>query len=467
MLPAGLLPNANARLVTALFLGTTLSISSVKIVAMVVRELDFQRRNIGQILLASSILDDTIAWILLGIISSFAAKGAVDLPSLLRSVVGTALFLALSFTIGRQIVFRLIRFTNDSFLSEVPVISAIVALMGVMALITDWIGVHTVLGAFVAGMLIGDSPILTRQIDAQLRALITALFMPVFFGLSGLSADLRVLADPTMLLLTVGIVLIASVGKFTGAFVGGWLGGLSSRECLALGCGMNARGSTEVIIATIGLSLGVLDRKFLHDDRHHGAGHHARHAAHAALGAVASSADRRRGGAPQARGVGGAQFRRQSGEAVDRRRQVGERPVRNPACRPSRREPGAAGDGAAPRLARCERRSRAVGGPGEASARREPEGGGRVDQGKGNRPPKSAAAPPIEVTLRHHAAPIQEAIAAEAGKGYDLLVVGIDRPVAPDGRFRQDLTDIAAAFEGPLAIADARGVHMTSPSEPD
>ncbi len=55
-----------------------------------------------------------------------------------------------------------------------------------MALITQLIGVNTVLGAFVAGILIGESPILTRHIDEQLRGLITALFMPVFFGLSGL-----------------------------------------------------------------------------------------------------------------------------------------------------------------------------------------------------------------------------------------------------------------------------------------
>ena len=65
-----------------------------------------------------------------------------------------------------------------------------------MALITDLIGVHTVLGAFVAGILVGQSPILTRHIDEQLRGLITALFMPVFFGLAGLSADLTILKDP-------------------------------------------------------------------------------------------------------------------------------------------------------------------------------------------------------------------------------------------------------------------------------
>jgi hypothetical protein len=129
-----------------------------------------------------------------------------------------------------------------------------------MALTTSAIGVHTVLGAFVAGILVGQSPILTRHIDEQLRGLIVALFMPVFFGLAGLTTNLAVLANTDLLLLTVGLIVIASLGKFSGAFLGGRLGGMNWAESLALGCGMNARGSTEVIIATIGLSIGVLNQ---------------------------------------------------------------------------------------------------------------------------------------------------------------------------------------------------------------
>src|SRR4029079_8816158 len=93
--------------------------------------------------------------------------------------------LALSFTIGRRLIFRLIRWANDKFVSELSVITTILLVTGIMGLMTDAIGVHTVLGAFVAGILIGQSPILTRHIQEQLRGLIVALFMPVFFGLAG------------------------------------------------------------------------------------------------------------------------------------------------------------------------------------------------------------------------------------------------------------------------------------------
>ena len=199
---------------------------------MVVREMRFMRRNLGQVIVASAIIDDTIGWTIIAIIFGLALHGGVDLATLAQSVLGTALFLVVSFTLGRRLVFTLIRWTNDTFVSDMPVITTILVVMGLMALITHLIGVHTVLGAFVAGILTGQSPILTRHIDEQLRGLITALFMPVFFGLAGLGADLTILKDPDLLLVTLGLVLIASLGKFGGAFLGGWLGGLTRPEAL-------------------------------------------------------------------------------------------------------------------------------------------------------------------------------------------------------------------------------------------
>jgi Kef-type K+ transport system membrane component KefB/nucleotide-binding universal stress UspA family protein len=260
MLPDSMLPDPQKRLITSLFLGTALSIASVKIVAMVVREMNFMRRVVGQVIIASAIIDDSIGWIIVSIIFSLALHGSIEPIPLAQSILGTVLFMVASLTIGRRAVFFVIRWVNDNFVSEYAVITAILVIMGIMALITHMIGVHTVLGAFVAGILVGESPILTRHIDEQLRGLITAFFAPVFFGIAGLSADLTILADPEIALFTAGLVLVASLGKFGGAFLGAELGGLTRREGLALACGMNARGSTEVIIATVGLSMGALNQ---------------------------------------------------------------------------------------------------------------------------------------------------------------------------------------------------------------
>src|SRR6202023_2800353 len=117
-----MLPHPEHRLITSLFLGTALSISSVKIVAMVVRQMNFMRRNVGQVIIASAVIDDTLGWIIIAITFSLATQGGVDAWSLLRSILGTVVFLGLSLTFGRRLVFGLIRWANDTLVSEAPVI---------------------------------------------------------------------------------------------------------------------------------------------------------------------------------------------------------------------------------------------------------------------------------------------------------------------------------------------------------
>ena len=120
MLPDGVLPDPNRRLLTSLFLATALSISSVKIVAAVLREVEYLRRNLGQVILAAAILDDTIGWTILAFIGGLAAQGRIVIGPVLFCVLGTAAFLAFCFTIGRRWVARIIRWTNDHSSSRCP-----------------------------------------------------------------------------------------------------------------------------------------------------------------------------------------------------------------------------------------------------------------------------------------------------------------------------------------------------------
>lgn len=451
-LPDALLPNPQQRLVASLFMGTALSISSVKIVAVVVREMNFMRRNVGQIIVATAVIDDTIGWIIIAVIFSLASQGALDFASVAKAVLGTLAFLAVSFTFGRRLVFQLIRWANDNLVSTAPVITVILLLMSVMALITHLIGVHTVLGAFVAGILVGESPILTRQIDDRLRGLISSFFMPVFFGLAGLSADLSVLRDPNLLMLTGLLVVIASVGKFGGAFVGGTLGGLNNRESLALASGMNARGSTEVIIATIGLSIGVLSQNLF--------------TMIVTMAIVTTMAMPPMLRAALARlPMNKEEKERLEREEFEKRGFLAnlERPllavdesvnatfaahiagliagmrglpitVLHIGKRPEEREKGRDGDES----------HEAVVKKAAVSA------GNDADAGS------------VDVVTRTRRAELGETIADEARKGFDFLVVGVDKVAAKD-RFDRKIDDIAAEFEGPLAIVAAKGKHLKQP----
>lgn len=258
LIPQSLVPDEGRRLVTALFLGTALSISSVKIVAMVLMQVGFIRRDLGQLILATAILDDSIAWIMVSIIAGMATRGTIDVGQIGLSIAAAVGFLTISLTIGRKLVARLIRWSNDTLQTEFPVITIVLVVTFSMALMTDLIGVHSTLGAFVAGVIIGQAPILRGHIEQELRGLILAFFSPVFFAVAGLQMDLTTLASPVMIGLALIFVAIATVGKTLGALMGGHFAGLSWRESLAMATGLNARGSTEVIIATIGMSLGVL-----------------------------------------------------------------------------------------------------------------------------------------------------------------------------------------------------------------
>jgi Kef-type K+ transport system membrane component KefB/nucleotide-binding universal stress UspA family protein len=460
MLPDSILPNPQARFVTALFLATALSISSIKIVAMVVREMNFMRRDIGQIIVASAILEDSSGWIIIAISFGIASSGTLDLRSVSFAIVGTLLFLAVSMTVGRRVVFGLIRWTNDHFASEFAVITMILLIMFTMALITYLIGVQTVLGAFVAGVLIGESPILTRHIDEQLRGLIAALFMPVFFGLSGLSADLTILKDPNLLLLAGGLIVIASVGKFAGAFVGGKLGGLNRAESLALACAMNARGSTEVIVASIGLSAGVFSRNL-----------YTLIVGMAVLTTMTMPPMLR--WALRRLPLREAERQRLEREELDARGFV-----------PNLERLLLAVDGSANGTF-ASRLAGAIAGSGdkpttiiELGPGKWPRRATHKDAEQSNQVRNAAALTvtlathadeekpgSVQVTARAKKADSAEAIADEAQKGYDLLIVGIDKTRGPRGGFGPEITRIAEGFEGPLAVAIAGG-RLASGSEP-
>jgi Kef-type K+ transport system membrane component KefB/nucleotide-binding universal stress UspA family protein len=450
-LPETLLPHPEARLVASLFLGTALSISSVKIVAVVVREMQFMRRNVGQIIVATAIIDDAIGWIIIAMIFSLASQGSLDVWSVGKAVLGTLAFLAVSFTIGRRLAFQLIRWANDHLISSAAVITVILLMMCGMALITHLIGVHSVLGAFVAGVLVGESPILTRQIDERLRGLITSLFMPVFFGLAGLSADLTILKDPGLFALTALLVLIASLGKFGGAWLGGSLGGLNRAECLALASGMNARGSTEVIIATIGLSMGVLSQNLF-----------SMIVTMAILTTMAMPPMLR---AALARlPLGNDEKARLEREELEENGFVANLERLLLAVDESANARFAAhiaGLIAGPRglpitvlhigsRASRQKDKREDDASHEAVVKHAAKAAAGIDEDP---------ARDVDVTTRAREKKAGEAVLDEARKGFDLLLVGMDKVVAADG-FERKIEEVTAGFDGPLAIIAGKGSHL-------
>lgn len=258
LLPQEFIAAPDQRLVFSLFIGTAMSISAIPVIAKVLVEMRVVRRDIGQITLAAGMIDDTIGWILLSVVAGLARGGTVNVGTVGGSLLSVVAFLGLSFTLGRRLVQFVIRRVDNATQGDAGMLTALIGMALLFGTITQALGLEAVLGAFVVGILVGQ----VKRFDHHLRHLFevvaVGIFAPIFFAASGLRVDLRALVDPSVLLVGLAVLAVAIFGKFAGAYAGARLSRLGHWEGLSLGAGMNARGAMEIIVATIGLSLGVL-----------------------------------------------------------------------------------------------------------------------------------------------------------------------------------------------------------------
>ncbi|ARV60937.1 sodium:proton antiporter [Nostocales cyanobacterium HT-58-2] len=258
-LPDNFLVNPSQRLIFSLFIATAMSISAVPVIAKVLMDLKLIRRDIGQVTLAAGMTDDTIGWILLSVVSGLASSGKFDFQTVLRAIGGAVLFLGIAFTVGRSLMAWMLRWVDDYIGGATASLSALLVLALGAAAFTHTLGIEAALGAFVIGILAGQSPRFSREAGLTLELITSGFLAPIFFATAGLKVDLQQMLAPQTLVIGLVVLAVACFGKFTGAYIGSRVGGLSHWEGIAMGSGMNARGAMEIIVATIGVSLGVLN----------------------------------------------------------------------------------------------------------------------------------------------------------------------------------------------------------------
>ncbi|MFC7156209.1 cation:proton antiporter [Halomarina halobia] len=258
VLPAEFLVSPDQRLVFSLFVATAMSISSIPVIAKVLMDMDLVRRDIGQITLASGMINDSLGWIMLSVVAGLARSGVVDLGSAAETILILLVFLGVSFTLGRRLSRRIVRFVDNAVGGDTAKITTLMVLALGVGSLTHYLGIEAVLGAFVVGILVGDVKRFDRQARHLFEVVTVGVFAPIFFATAGLRVNLAAMLDPTVFAVGMAALGVAIAGKFVGTYVGAAAAGLSRWEGISLGAGMNARGAMEIIIATIGLSLGVL-----------------------------------------------------------------------------------------------------------------------------------------------------------------------------------------------------------------
>jgi Kef-type K+ transport system membrane component KefB len=254
--PEEILPTAVGRPVFALFLATAMSISAIPVIARILMDLDLYQTRLGMVILSTAIADDTIGWVVLAIVAGIAS-GGVETLAIARTVALTLGYLVFALTIGRRLVRLAMRFSGRRLRVPYAQVSMMMILVFASGAVTQAIGVHLVLGAFVAAMLIGRLDRVDRLAIAGVKQVGLGFFIPFFFVYTGIKVDLTTLRGSAIIFTAIA-VLVACVSKIAGGSLGAWIGGLPRWEALAVGVGKNARGAMELVIAAIGLSIGVL-----------------------------------------------------------------------------------------------------------------------------------------------------------------------------------------------------------------
>jgi Kef-type K+ transport system membrane component KefB len=235
----------------AIFLGTALSVTAFPVLMRILGERGLLRTRLGALVIACAAADDIIAWCLLaGVVILIESAGA----PIWQMLLGVAAFCALMLTVGRAIARRAL--SGPGGLTHARLAGILLAVVA-SAATTEWLGVHALFGAFLAGAIMPRDELLVRQLQERLEDLTVVFLLPLFFASAGLRTDIGLLAGDLWLVAAL-ILAAAVVGKLGGAAIAARASGMPWGESLAVGALMNTRGLMELVVASVGLEIGVI-----------------------------------------------------------------------------------------------------------------------------------------------------------------------------------------------------------------
>jgi Kef-type K+ transport system membrane component KefB len=237
-----------------LFMGVAMAITAFPVLARILADTGLTRTDLGRLALTCAAVGDVTAWCLLafvvGVVQS--REGGGLLPSVM-----TVGYIALMFMVVRPAMLRRCRRLDADAISR-DVIAAVIVAALVSALITEWIGIHAIFGAFLMGAMIPHDSRLARALEDRIENLVTILLLPAFFAFAGMRTEIGLIASWTGWLTCAAIIVLATVGKFGGTVVAARFAGHEWRTATSLGVLMNTRGLMELIVLNVGLDLGVI-----------------------------------------------------------------------------------------------------------------------------------------------------------------------------------------------------------------
>ncbi|MDM0121413.1 cation:proton antiporter domain-containing protein [Variovorax arabinosiphilus] len=240
----------------ALFLGVALSITAFPVLARILKDRHMTRTPVGQLALGAAGVVDSLAWVLLALVVAFASSGA-GLAGFMRISLGLAVLVAVIFLVVKPLVARMLRVHAPGGVPSPTVLATLMIGLFACAMVTEWLHLHAVFGAFLFGLSLPRDDRLLKHLVERLEPLSIIVLMPIFFALAGLGTTSGAFAHAGLGAMAL-ILVVASVGKIAGGAAGARVSGYGWRDSLATGALMNSRGLMELIVIKVGLDAGLI-----------------------------------------------------------------------------------------------------------------------------------------------------------------------------------------------------------------
>jgi Kef-type K+ transport system membrane component KefB len=236
---------------TSAIFGLALAATSIGITSRALGELGVLDRRFARIILGAAIVDDILALILIGVVTG-VVQGDLSASTVLVAFSGIGL-VALGFFVARRVRgLSKTAFTWPLF-ADTPLVVAFL-LMLALAIVSSIAGLAAIIGAFVAGLIVAETEA-QHDVEHETRTLVT-IFVPFFFAYTGAQVDIAAFLDPTVLAISLALGLLGILTKAIGGIIGAWSAGRWTS--VAVGFGMVPRGEVGIVVAGLGVSLGIL-----------------------------------------------------------------------------------------------------------------------------------------------------------------------------------------------------------------
>ncbi|WP_448138594.1 cation:proton antiporter [Sphingobacterium siyangense] len=240
----------------SLFIGISMSITAFPVLARIIQERGLQKSKLGAMAITCAAADDITAWCILAVVIAIVKAG--DFASALYTIGLAVAYVLIMIKIVRPFLMRVGEVKGSKEALSKPVVAIFFIVLLLSAYATEVIGIHALFGAFMAGAIMPEGSRFRTAFIEKIEDVSTLLLLPLFFVYTGLRTQIGLLNDPQLWMITVGIILVAVIGKFAGSTLAARFVGQSWKDSLSIGALMNTRGLMELIVLNIGYDLGVL-----------------------------------------------------------------------------------------------------------------------------------------------------------------------------------------------------------------